>query len=86
MPSFMLSILKGKFLNNSVLNKALDNVAQVTHVVTYIEYGSELHIELEYEGLIRISSILKYEHIIVKHLNLKVRQTSRDNWQWQLKL
>ena len=50
MPSFMLSILKGKFLNNSVLNKALDNVAQVTHVVTYIEYGSELNIELEYTG------------------------------------
>ena len=37
-------------MNNPVLAAALENEAQVTHVVTYVEYGSELKIELEYEG------------------------------------
>ena len=42
--------MKAEFLSNPVLGAALDNEAQVTHVVTYVEYGSHLHIELEYEG------------------------------------
>ena len=29
---------------------AFGNEETVTHVVTYVEYGSQLHIELEYEG------------------------------------
>ena len=39
-----------EFTQTKVLKSALKNKDQVTHVVTYIEYGSLLHIELEYEG------------------------------------
>ena len=41
---------KAFFLENPVLRSALKNSDQVTHVVTYIEYGSSLNIELTYEG------------------------------------
>ena len=37
-------------MKNPVLRSALQNPDQVTHVVTYIEYGSSLNIELTYEG------------------------------------
>ena len=39
-----------EFKESRVLKSALKNTEQVTHVVTYIEYGSELNIELEYTG------------------------------------
>lgn len=41
---------QNEFIENKVLKSALKNTDQVTHVVTYIEYGSLLHIELEYTG------------------------------------
>ena len=41
---------KAFFMANPVLRSALKNSDQVTHVVTYIEYGSSLNIELTYEG------------------------------------
>ena len=34
---------------NPILTAALKNEDEVTHVVTHIEYGSELFIELQYE-------------------------------------
>ena len=37
-------------MQNPVLRSALKNTEEVTHVVTYVEYGSALNIELEYEG------------------------------------
>ena len=42
--------LKEFFMKNPVLRSALKNTEEVTHVVTYVEYGSALNIELEYEG------------------------------------
>ena len=36
-------------MSNPILTAALKNEDEVTHVVTHIEYGSELFIELEYE-------------------------------------
>ena len=39
-----------KFANSEIFKSVLENTDQVTHVVTYIEYGSELNIELEYTG------------------------------------
>ena len=39
-----------EFKESLILKSSLKNTEQVTHVVTYIEYGSELNIELEYTG------------------------------------
>jgi len=41
---------QAKFMSNPILTAALKNEDEVTHVVTHIEYGSELFIELEYES------------------------------------
>ena len=50
MNKFHYQCFKEQILRNPVLGAALENEGQVTHVVTYVEYGSQLKIELEYEG------------------------------------
>ena len=52
--SFLQNLLyylfqKNKFMGNPILTDALTNDDEVTHVVTHIEYGSELYITLEFE-------------------------------------
>ena len=41
--------IKAEFDDSRILTSASEN-KNATHVVTYIEYGSELHIKCEYEG------------------------------------
>ena len=66
---------------NPVLTAALKNEDEVTHVVTHIEYGSELFINLEYEckftyfcislfilsprNIAKSLGVLEYERILV---------------------
>ena len=47
-----------EMITNPGLKAAYDNEAVVTHVVTYVEYGSQLHIELEYEGNTTMTKLL----------------------------
>ena len=68
MNKFHYQCFKEQILRNPVLGAALENEGQVTHVVTYVEYGSQLKIELEYEGE-RLSKLRGELYIWISCLN-----------------
>ena len=47
-------------MRNPILTAALQNEDEVTHVVSHIEYGSELFIEMEYECKFIYFNILSF--------------------------
>ena len=64
--SYTEEILKSEYANTKaelnktgILNKVVQN-EDATHIVTYIEYGSQLDIECFYEGLCKIFLLFSF--------------------------